>query len=116
MLSGRHEIKGGTKKTIERDDAKKRIQLVVLFARHMQVNANTLLFQIFQARITAVSFLSLTWCMKIFWPKWSAAAAKSLQSCLSLCDPIDGSPPGTPIPGILEARTLEWVAISFSNA
>ena len=42
--------------------------------------------------------------------------AKSLQSCLTLCDPIDGSPPGSPIPGILQARTLEWVAISFSNA
>ena len=45
-----------------------------------------------------------------------AAAAKSLQSCLILCNPIDGSPPGSPIPGILQARTLEWVAISFSNA
>ena len=46
----------------------------------------------------------------------AAAAAKLLQSCLTLCDPIDGSPPGSPIPGILQARTLEWVAISFSNA
>ena len=44
------------------------------------------------------------------------AAAKSLQSCLTLCDPIDGSPPGFPVPGILQARTVEWVAISFSNA
>ena len=44
------------------------------------------------------------------------AAAKSLQSCPTLCDPIDGSPPGSPIPGILQARTLEWVAISFSSA
>ena len=44
------------------------------------------------------------------------AAAKSLQSCRTLCDPIDGSQPGTAIPGILQARTLEWVAISFSNA
>ena len=42
--------------------------------------------------------------------------AKSLQSCPTLCDPIDGSLPGSPIPGILQARTLEWVAISFSNA
>ena len=42
-----------------------------------------------------------------------AAAAKSLQSCPTLCDPIDGSPPGSPVPGILQARTLEWVAISF---
>ena len=46
----------------------------------------------------------------------AAAAAKSHQSCLTLCDPIDGSPPGSPIPGILQARTLEWVAISFSSA
>ena len=46
----------------------------------------------------------------------AAAAAKSLQSCPTLCDPIDGSPPGSPAPGILQARTLEWVAISFSNA
>ena len=49
-------------------------------------------------------------------PASAAAAAKSLQSCPTLCDPIDGSPPGSPIPGILQARTLEWVAISFSNA
>ena len=46
----------------------------------------------------------------------AAAAAKSLQSCPTLCDPIDGSPLGSPIPGILQARTLEWVTISFSNA
>ena len=46
----------------------------------------------------------------------AAAAAKSLQSCLTLCDPIDVSPRGSPVPGILQARTLEWVAISFSNA
>ena len=56
-------------------------------------------------------------------PKWekkavaaAAAAAKSLQSCLTLCDPIDGSPLGSPVPGILQARTPEWVAISFSSA
>ena len=48
--------------------------------------------------------------------EYTAAAAKSLQSCPTLCDPIDGSPPGSPVPGILQARTLEWVAISFSNA
>ena len=46
----------------------------------------------------------------------AAAAAKSLQSCPTLCNPIDRSPPGSPVPGILQARTLEWVAISFSNA
>jgi len=46
----------------------------------------------------------------------AAAAATSLQSCPTMCNPIDGSPPGFPVPGILQARTLEWVAISFSNA
>ena len=46
----------------------------------------------------------------------AAAAAKSLQYCPTLCNPIDGSPPGSTVPGILQARTLEWVAISFSNA
>ena len=64
------------------------------------------------------------WC-PLEWTGWislqnhyaaAAAAAKSLQSCLTLCDPIDGSSPGSPVPGILQARTLEWVAISFSNA
>ena len=51
-----------------------------------------------------------------FMPAAAAAAAKSLQSCPTLCNPIDSSPPGSLIPGILQARTLEWVAISFSNA
>ena len=55
---------------------------------------------------------------KIFYdpPPAAAAAAKLLQSCLTLCDPIDGSPPGSAAPGILQARTLEWVAICVSNA
>ena len=48
--------------------------------------------------------------------KSAAATAKSLQLCPTLCDPIDGSPPGSPVPGILQARTLEWGAIAFSNA
>ena len=50
------------------------------------------------------------------WHTYTAAAAKLLQSCPILCNPIDGSPPGSSVPGILQARTLEWVAISFSNA
>ena len=56
--------------------------------------------------------------LRVMWPKYwyAAAAAKSLQSCLTLCNPIDGSPPGSPVPGILQARTLKWVAISFSKA
>ena len=52
----------------------------------------------------------------VYYSVAAAAAAKSLQSCPTLCDPIDGSPPGSPVPGILQARTLGWVAISFSNA
>ena len=59
------------------------------------------------------------YCQSITWISYItavAAAAKSLQSCPTLCDPIDGSPPGSPVPGILQARTLEWVSIPFSNA
>ena len=57
----------------------------------------------------------LTYALSLTLPA-AAAAAKLLQSCPTLCDPIDGSPPGSPVPGILQARTLEWVAISCSNA
>ena len=65
-----------------------------------------------------LSFLTVLKCYPYAFELWccAAAAAKSLQSCLTLCDPIDSSPPGSPIPGILQARTLRWVAISFSNA
>ena len=62
---------------------------------------------------------SFLWCSDFFMVQLShaaVAAAKSLQSCPTLCDPTDGSPPGSPVPGILQARTLEWVAIPFSNA
>ena len=58
---------------------------------------------------------NFTFTLNISLSYWSATA-KSLQSCPTLCDPIDGSPPDSPVPGILQARTLEWVAISFSNA
>ena len=63
--------------------------------------------------------MRLTFTLAIYVPAAAAAAAaaaKSLQLCPTLCDPIDGSPPGSPVPRILQARTLEWVAISFSNA
>ena len=66
-----------------------------------------------------LGYLQVLWigaCVCNIWPYAATAAANSLQSCLTLCDPIDGSPPGSPVPGILQARTLEWVAISFSNA
>ena len=67
--------------------------------------------------VSGLTFRSLIYFEFIFMygvRKCSAAAAKSLQSCLTLCDPRDGSPPGSPVPGILQARTLKWVAISFS--
>ena len=68
------------------------------------------------SRLNAISLVE-TWFWNIFWHvSAAAAAAKSLQLCPTLCDPIDGSPPGSTIPGILQARTLEWVAIAFSNA
>ena len=63
-----------------------------------------------------ISLMAQMICNSVVWPFAAAAASKSLQSCPTLCDPIDGSPPGFPIPGTLQARTLEWVAISFSNA
>ena len=61
-------------------------------------------------------YISTSFLYKTFIIAPAAAAAKSLQSCPTLCDPIDGSLPGSPVPGILQARTLEWVAISFSSA
>ena len=63
-----------------------------------------------------LSFLSLSISSKSNFKYCAAAAAKSLQSCPTLCDPMDGSPPGSPVPEILQARTLEWVAISWFNA
>ena len=69
---------------------------------------------IFQARVLEWGAIAFSGRFLILKNRY--AAAKSLQSCPTLCDPIDGSPPGSPVPGILQARTLEWVAISFSNA
>jgi len=66
-----------------------------------------------------IHFLMNRYLSKASWKNTAAAAAAaaaSLQSCPTLCDPIHGSPPGSPVPGILQARILEWVAISFSNA
>ena len=73
--------------------------------------------QEWSGKASAMPFLSFCFLCGIFASHLSsAAAAKSLQSCPSLCDPIDGSLPGSPVPGILQARTLKWVAISFSSA
>ena len=81
-------------------------------------------FQMFKLDLEKAEELEIKWPTSIVSSKKqessrktsAAAAAKSLQSCLTLCNPIDGSPPGSAVPGILQARTLEWVAISFSNA
>ena len=62
---------------------------------------------------SCISISIINWRKEV---KYAAAAAKSLPSCPTLCDAIDASPPGSPVPGVLQARTLEWVAISFSNA
>ena len=64
----------------------------------------------------SLSLVGPGWAPTICISAAAAAAAKSFQLCVTLCDPMDGSPPGSPIPGILQARTLEWVAISSSNA
>ena len=66
--------------------------------------------------VEAIVFSVVTYQCESRTVKKTAAAAKSLQSCLTLCDPIDGSSPGSPIPGIPQVKTLEWVAISFSSA
>ena len=67
-------------------------------------------------RLSSSSSIPLHHCTILYYRTVkTAAAAKSLQSCPTLCDPIDSSPPGSPVPGILQARTLEWVAISFSS-
>ena len=65
---------------------------------------------------SSVAYINSLASSKVHAAAVAAAAAKSLQSCPILCNPIDGSPPGSTVPGILQARTLEWVAISFSNA
>ena len=80
---------------------------------------NNLFWRQWQKEKQSFNFLKVMLLMKSWtlqFSIWDSLSAKSLQSCSTLCDPIDGSPPGSPVPGILQARTLEWVAISFSNA
>ena len=89
-----------------------------LFANRTSVKlegkSRHLMYEETEAEGTQTSHLRLQWSMVE--PRSPATAAKSLQMCLTLCDPIDGSPPGSPVPGTLQVRILEWVAISFSNA
>ena len=80
-------------------------------------NSSKIFLNKFFLRQSFTSKLLFNQCIiHVCFPLQQASAAKSLRSCLTLCDPIDGCPPGSPVPGILQARTLEWVAISFSSA
>ena len=82
---------------------------IIIRQKFLQLPVLSSEWEVWQSTLTrspTTSFILIT----------AAAAAKSLQSCPTLCDPIDSSPPGFPVPGILQARTLEWAAISFSNA
>ena len=94
--------------------------MLLLFREDLNLKFSWKVF--FLALMLVCSFLYMNHiyvesCLLILYiPAAAPAAAKSLQSCPTLCNPIDGSPPGSPVPGILQARTLEWVAISFSNA
>ena len=74
------------------------------------------IYPIFSNKTICMKMINTNNCSSTYYYPAAAAAAKSLQSCLTLCDPIDSSPPGSPVPGILKTRTLGWVAISFSNA
>ena len=82
----------------------------------LQLTANTVDLPLLNNWLTNSGFNSATDHTLFSVTHLAATAAKSLQSCPTLCNPIDSSPPGSPVPGILQARTLEWVAISFSNA
>ena len=79
-----------------------------------RINEETLSIIFFFSYVKYYKMIFWVFLAMVCW--YAAAAAKSLQSCLTLCDPIDRSPSGSPVPGILQARILEWVAISFSNA
>ena len=94
-------------------DCSHEIKTRLLLGRKVMTNLDSILKNI---DITLLTKVQLVKAMVFPVVMYGCAAAKSLQSCPTLCDPIDGSPPGSPIPGILQARTLEWVAISFSNA
>ena len=107
------------------------LEYILIFAYYLKNKETSILISFPLSILSCKIKISPDWCMlKCVYPSekhlnnpnlfydemTAAAAAKSLQSCPTLCDPTDGSPPGSPIPGILQTRTLEWVAISFSNA
>ena len=93
------------------------LQCSLLLDFFFQCHFHSIFTHIHQSSWPKVNTLNLKFTfVSSYKSRFAAAAAKSLQSCPTLCDPIDGSPPGPAVPGILQARTLEWVAISSSNA
>ena len=105
----------GSKITADGDHSHE-IKRCLLLGRKAMTNPNSILTSRNITLPTKVRLVKAMVFPVVMYGCAAAAAAKSLQSCPTLCDPIEGSPPGFPIPGILQARTLEWVAISFSNA
>ena len=93
---------------------KKRQQWEAAIRSHLKVRELNIILKLKFPNFSRLGFFST--CHQKTWMYAAAAAAKSPQSCPTLCNPIDGSPPGSTVPGILQARTLEWVAISFSSA
>ena len=120
---GRSSKQKINKETQVLNDTLDEMDLIDIFRTYLQMQKSTSLLKCTFSRIEHIlghksslsKFNKIEIISSIFSDHNSAAAAKSLQSCPTLCNPIDGSPPGSPVPGIL-ARTLEWVAISFSNA
>ena len=113
-------ILGGSKITAD-DDCSHEIKRLLLLGRKVMTNLDSMLKSRDIALPTKVRLVkTMVFPVVMYgcesWTIKKAAAAASLQSCPTLCNPIDGSPPGSPISGVLQARTLEWVAISFSNA
>ena len=114
-------ILGGSKITAD-GDCSHEIKRRLLLGRKVMTNLDSILksrdisLSTKAHLVKAMVFPMVMYGCESWTVKSAAAAAKSLQSCPTLCDPRDGSPPGSPVPGILQVRTLEWVAISFSNA
>ena len=107
-------ILGGSKITAD-GDCRHEIKRCLFLGRQVMTNLDSILKSRDITLSTKVGLVK-SMVFPVVMYGYAAAAAKSLQLCRTLCDPVDGSPPGSPVPGILQARILEWVAISFSSA